>query len=106
MSEAIHRLRRARELAGLSLTQAARKLGWDGLSLEEHETGACAALRWPLSDDEWSRLADLYGVTVAWLRGADVELPEATREVLRQVEHNGDRARLTELLEAVQGAPK
>lgn len=93
------RLTRARELAGLSIVQASRKLGWrDAKPLERIEDGDATA-----SDDILQQLADLYGVSVAWLRGEDVELPAATRAVLREVEDHSDRARLSELLEATQG---
>lgn len=93
------RLTRARELAGLSLAQAAKLLGWARGPLYAMEIGEGV----PPTEDELRKLAELYGVSLAWLRGEDVELPAATRAVLRQVEHPGDRARLTELLTAIQG---
>lgn len=93
------RLTTAREMAGLSIGQAAKRLDWPTQMIERYEsedevTSACRR-----------RLADLYGVSVAWLRGETVTLPESTRAVLRKVEHTDDRQRLTELLEATQGAP-
>lgn len=92
------RLTRAREMAGLSLAQANRLLGWKGTdTLADMEAGDVPG------DATAARLADLYGVSLAWLRGEDIELPESTRQVLREVEHTGDRVRLTELLEATQG---
>ena len=92
------RLTRAREMAGLSLGQASKLLDWPRWMLERYESG-----KDDIPDVCLRRLADLYGVSLAWLRGEDIELPESTRQVLREVEHTGDRVRLTELLEATQG---
>lgn len=92
------RLTRAREMAGLSVGQAVNLLGWPRaqlLAVEASDT--------PPSGEVIRALADLYGTSVEWLRGEPVDLRESTRAVLRQVEHAGDRATLTELLEAVQG---
>ena len=58
-----HRCRRARELAGLSLGQAARKLGVTIAELTSAE------LTGPWGNCGAGRLADLYGVSVAWLIG-------------------------------------
>lgn len=93
------RLTRAREMAGLSIGQAAKRLGWARGPLHAMEIGAGHSP----SDDDLRRLAELYGVSVEWLRGEAVELPESTRQLLREVDHDGDRARLTELLTAIQG---
>lgn len=94
------RLTRARNMAGLSIAQATRLLSCASSWIPQLERGLTAP-----DDADLAALAELYGVTVAWLRGAEVELPAATREALRQVEHDGDRAQLT-ALEAAQGAPK
>lgn len=92
------RIARAREMAGLSRAQAARLLGWLCLYEEDGEPDP--------NESQLAALADLYGVSIAWLRGQPVELSESTRDLLRSVEPPGERARLTELLEAVQGRPR
>lgn len=68
------RLRVAREMAGLSQAQVAKKLGLHRPSVSEIEAG-----RRSVSADELLRLADLYGVTVSWLAQADKESPEDAR---------------------------
>ena len=92
------RYRRAREMAGLSITQAARLLGLrviDVIDMESaHPSGLCA---W-LSPD---KVAEIYGVSAAWLEGAEPNLPPVARELLRQMESTSDRAKVTELLEAL-----
>ena len=94
----MNRLKRAREMAELSLGQAARLLGWPKWMLERYESGTIEP-----TSNALRCLADAYGVSVAYLRGEDVELPESTHQVLREVERTGDRTKLTEVLTAIQG---
>ena len=56
------RLRLARETAGLSQAQVAKKLGLHRPSVTEMEAGRRA-----VSADELVTLADLYGVSIDWL---------------------------------------
>lgn len=98
MSDKPSRLRRAREMAGLSRAQAARQLGW--LCLYEDETEPQP------NDAQLGVLAALYGVQFAWLRGADLVLRPEVEALLRSIENIDDRAKLTELLIATQGVPR
>lgn len=92
------RLIRARQMAGLSIVQATRRLGWPTTqSLLDFETGDCEP-----SATSLAMLADLYGVSMLWLRGENPPLPESTLGVLRDVESTYDRAALTELLTATR----
>lgn len=62
------RLREAREQAGLTQGQAAKVVGIHRPSISEIEAG-----RRRVAAEELVRLADVYGVSVAWLTG---EAPE------------------------------
>lgn len=68
MSAVASRLRLAREMSGLSLTQVANILGTDAASIESAEEGARAA-----NPEEIARLADVYEVDPSWLAGAGAE---------------------------------
>lgn len=103
------RLQRAREMAGLSIAQAVKLLGYgdsgpaaaaNRATLEEIELRGDAG--------EWliGKLARLYGVRVAWLRGEDLVLRPETEALLRSVENTTDREKLRELLIATQGRPR
>ena len=56
------RLRLAREMAGLTQGQVAKKMGLHRPTITEIEAG-----RRKVSADELSSLAELYGVSVSWL---------------------------------------
>lgn len=56
------RLRMAREMAGLTQGQVARKLGLHRPAVSEIEAG-----RRKVSADELSSMAELYGISVTWL---------------------------------------
>lgn len=58
------RLRLAREMAGLTQGQVAKRLVWHRPTVSEIEAG-----RRRVSADELSLLADLYGVNVPWIVG-------------------------------------
>lgn len=60
------RLRMAREMAGLSQSQVAKKLGMHRPSISEMEAG-----RRSVTANELVDLAEMYGVTIAWLTGTD-----------------------------------
>jgi hypothetical protein len=102
-----NRLRRAREIAGLSATQAARLLGWDTLALEEHETGHERAARYPLSDGEWTKLADVYGCSVEWLQGD--EMPPPPEDLIEALDRAGveghDRETVIEFAQMIRHLP-
>lgn len=57
------RLRAAREAAGLSIEQASKRLDWSTWLIERYESGNCVPPPVCLR-----RLADTYGVSVAWLQ--------------------------------------
>jgi transcriptional regulator with XRE-family HTH domain len=98
------RYRRARELAGLALAQAARRLGWDTQALEEHESDHPTAARYPLSAAEKRTMADLYGCSVEWLLGADPVLSDDVRRLLRDGGMQpAEIDRLSELLRSMPG---
>jgi transcriptional regulator with XRE-family HTH domain len=94
-STTTNRLQRTREVAGLSLAQAAHLLCWPQGALSAME----AAPGGPPTDANMQALADLYGCSVAWLRGETAELSEADKVLLRDVEYDSDRATLTEFME-------
>lgn len=62
------RLRRARELAGLSQAQAAKILGLHRPAISEIESG-----RRRVAAEEIKALAETYGVNVGWLLTAEVK---------------------------------
>src|SRR5438093_10214102 len=71
------RLRMAREMAGLSQAQVAKKLGLHRPSVTEMEAG-----RRSVTADELVVLADTYAVSVDWLtRGADAKIDLAQQRV-------------------------
>lgn len=72
------RLRLARENAGLSQGQVAKKFGWHRPTLSEVEAG-----RRRVSAEELASMARLYGVATSWVLGEETELEAVT-----------DRARL------------
>lgn len=74
MSES-NRYRRGRELAGLSIAQAARLLEISATRLAEMEAARDASLA--------QRMSDVYGASVAWLRGAEPNVPPTVLELLR-----------------------
>ena len=63
MPQGQSRLRTAREGAGLSIEQASKRLDWPSWMIERYESGCSVPPAVCLR-----RLADTYGVSVAWLR--------------------------------------
>lgn len=93
MTASPDRLRRARELAGLSLSQAAKLLGWAQSPLYALETGAGG----PPTDADLSRLAELYHVPIAYLLGDEVRIPDDLHRQLDAANVSpGDRATVLE----------
>lgn len=85
------RLRQAREQAGLSQAQVARKLRIHRPSVSEIEAG-----RRRVSAEELSQLAELYGVSLAWLTQTGTNLPDpavelAARELAKLKKDDLDR---------------
>lgn len=73
------RLRLAREQAGLSQGQAAKKLGWHRPTISEIEAG-----RRRVAADEVGQMAALYGVDVNWIvTGDDLEADPAIQLAAR-----------------------
>lgn len=98
----VHRCARARELAGLTLKQAARLLGWAPEPLEAIESGA-----WHLtSKDDHRRMCDIYGCSLEWLRGDHIEPPADLVKALRDKGVEGrDRDTVLEFAAMIQGLP-
>lgn len=87
------RLRTAREMAGLSQGQVAKKLGLHRPSVSEMEAG-----RRRVSAEELAELADLYAVDLSWLAGVEAASDEhqarvelAARELSKLREEDLDR---------------
>ena len=96
------RLRLARENAGLTQGQVAKKVGWHRPTLSEVEAG-----RRRVSADEVANLAHLYGVSINWLLGEEQEADStsdraslAARELGKLTEEDLDR--LLELIQSLK----
>lgn len=95
------RYRRARELAGLTLAQAARLLGTGACDLSNMEIHAADPILRPTAEME-CRMADVYGCSLIWLQCADPDIPESTRKMLREADLNPtERDGLLELLGSI-----
>lgn len=79
------RIRRGRELAGLTMGQAARLLGLTVAQVSDFEIG-----RTEPTPDQLAALAELYGVGAAWLEGAEPVIPDLLQRVLRKAYGDGD----------------
>jgi transcriptional regulator with XRE-family HTH domain len=94
------RYRRARELSGLSIGQAADRMGWTSgaRTLRRIEEGK----QKPISEVE-RRMADVYGCSLEWLRGAHVELSSDVKALLDHVGEMSfaDRDALEEALKSI-----
>lgn len=96
------RYARARELAGLSLRQAARLLGWAPEPLEAIESGAWHLL----SEDDQRRMCDVYGCSIEWIRGDQIDPPADLVRALRDKGVEGhDRDVVLEFSAMIQGRP-
>lgn len=91
--EVAERLRQARELAGLSQGQVAKKLHKHRPTISEIEAG-----RRKVTAQEISDFAELYGVSMEWLvsgtaadGGADARILMAARELSKMSEKDLDR---------------
>lgn len=99
------RLRTARERAGLSQAQTAKLMDMHRPTITEIEAG-----RRRVTADELTRLADLYGVSLAWLAGtretepdlSDPRLAAVARELQKLKPE--DVERVMHFIAAVQGA--
>ena len=99
------RLRLSRELAGLTQSQVAKRLGWHRPTVSEIEAG-----RRRVSAEELTTLAEIYGVFVPWVLGANdsestlamdrVKL--AARELSKL--RDEDLERVLQLVQALLGA--
>lgn len=72
------RLREAREQSGLSQGQAAKLVGMHRPTISEIEAG-----RRRVAAEELVRLADIYGVSIAWLTGETPATLDASAESVR-----------------------
>lgn len=71
------RIREARELAGLSQGQAAKKLGMHRPTISEIEAG-----RRNVKADEITAFSNLYGVESSWLINGKIEKENINKEIL------------------------
>lgn len=100
-----HRLRIAREQAGLSQGQVARLMELHRPAISELEAG-----RRRVAADELAKLADLYGVSIAWVTGASPEVASpadgriafAARELSKL--HKEDFDKVMRLIASIQNA--
>jgi transcriptional regulator with XRE-family HTH domain len=70
------RLRAAREHAGLSQGQVAKRLGFQRPTISEIE-----AARRKVAVEELSRFAQIYDVSVSWVTNGDSEVPDPAVEL-------------------------
>ena len=98
------RLRLARENAGLTQSQVAKKIGWHRPTVSEIEAG-----RRRVSADELANLAKLYGASVNWMLGEEQESDStsdrarlAARELGRLKDDDLDR--LLDLIQSLKTA--
>lgn len=83
------RVRSARELAGLSQGQAAKKLGMHRPTITEIEAG-----RRNIKSQELSALAKLYGVEISWLADGIIDEQKIDKEILaaaRDLSHMSEK---------------
>ena len=71
------RLRSAREMAGLSQGQAAKKLGFHRPTISEIEAG-----RRNVKSDELVQFADLYGIEISWITEGKVDEGKIDQTIL------------------------
>jgi transcriptional regulator with XRE-family HTH domain len=93
------RYRRARELAGLSLPQAAQRIG-----VTEHFLGAVEGGAVDATHRHRVVMAELYGCTLPWLCGEPVELPARVTDRLRDLPF-ADRDAISEVIASMWSKP-
>lgn len=71
------RIRQARELAGLSQGQAAKKLGLHRPTISEIEAG-----RRNVKAEEITAFADLYGIEASWIMNGEIEKEKINKDIL------------------------
>ncbi|MEQ8289308.1 MAG: helix-turn-helix transcriptional regulator [Gammaproteobacteria bacterium] len=76
-TEIANRLRSAREMAGLSQGQAAKKLGFHRPTISEIEAG-----RRNVKSDELTQFANLYGVEISWITEGKVGEDKINQSIL------------------------
>ena len=95
------RLRMARELAGLTQGQVAKRLGYHRPTVSEIEAG-----RRKVAAEELSVFCDLYGVNVPWITGEDTQDTSSYRAklVARELDKlkDEDLDRLLQLIQALK----
>lgn len=87
--EIAERLRSAREMAGLSQGQAAKKMEMHRPTISEIEAG-----RRNVKSDELSAFAQLYGVEISWLANGTLEQFKIDKSILaaaRELSSMSDR---------------
>lgn len=95
------RLRLAREMAGLSQTQVAKRLGWHRPTVSEIESG-----RRRVKAEELTILSELYAVRIAWIVGEDDpenvndKLIAAARELSKLKDE--DLTRLMQIIQSIR----
>lgn len=97
----MNRYRSARETAGLSMGQASRLLSvplgvMSVVHLSDVELGRAEPATAMLA-----AMGEIYGCSVAWLRGETAQLSAENEALLRDVERTGDRATVREFMEMI-----
>jgi transcriptional regulator with XRE-family HTH domain len=97
----LNRMAKARERAGLSLSQASKLIDAEKKELIEWEDPSFPARS--LSPDRLSSLAEVYGVTVPWICGVDPEIPK-DNPTMRMIRNSGltseEKAELREFIQS------
>jgi transcriptional regulator with XRE-family HTH domain len=92
------RLRRGRELSGLSGVQAAKLLGIRSQKIGQYEVGEVVPAAKMLKD-----MANVYGCSRAWLEGQDVAVSDSTKQLLRDDRISfSDRDAIEEILSSME----
>lgn len=94
----MNRLRRGREICGLSIAQAAKLLGWSQGPLHAMEIGATKP-----TDTDLGQLAKLYQTSPEWLLGAEPVLPDQLHQMLRDAADDGVSAHDRDIVLEVSG---
>ena len=97
------RLRLAREMAGLTQGQVARRIGWHRPTLSEIEAG-----RRGVKAEELTVMAELYGVRVPWIMGEEGSDTISDRAMLAARElgklRDEDLDRLLQLIQSLKAS--
>jgi transcriptional regulator with XRE-family HTH domain len=98
MSAPASRLKKGRELSGLSVAQASKLLGLRVIDLLEYEVGVATPTPARLKE-----MANVYGCSRSWLEGTDTPVSDDTKQLLRDDRISfSERDTLTEILSSME----